>query len=258
MPPTTSQPPYHLTISGDLGSGKSTGAQLIAAALDLDVLSTGDIHRSIARARGMSALGANYAAEADPTIDEQIDSTTVRVAREAAKPIVFDSRMAWFFVENALRVRLVVDPAVAATRVLARAATDVESYTSLTDVATSLAERAEVELRRYLETYGVDIADLTHFDLVIDTSEATPGEVADEIIAALGRPRPERTVLRLSPARVVPRPEAARGGELMVEFVRPVFYAVAGVDELATGKGQHLVTAGLATTNRAYAITLTD
>jgi len=240
--------PRHLTISGDLGSGKSTVARIISGALGMEILSTGDIHRTIARELNTTALGANYVAEADPSIDERIDSTTVRVAREAAAPLIFDSRMAWHFVENALRVRLLVDPGVAARRVLSRA-TDVESYESEAHAAAGLVERSDSEIRRFRDTYGVDISDLRNYQLVIDTSDASPQEVADAIVTMLGEAAPASPQLRLSPARVVsPTGAGHAGGDLVVEYERPVFVAVAGTDRLAEAvrTGRHLEPAQLA------------
>jgi cytidylate kinase len=212
----------------------------------MNILNTGDIHRSIARSLSMSALDANYVAESDPTIDDKIDSTTVKLARESKTPVIFDSRMAWHFVKNAVRVRLVVDPSVAAQRVLLRAATDVESYDSLDEVASGLRKRSESEIRRFIDTYGVDISDLRHYQLVIDTSDASPAEVASEIVTVFRQPAPTQTQLRLSPTRIVSAAqllgEAGMADDIIVEYRRPVFYAVSGSDKLAraVSLGKHL------------------
>ena len=252
----SSGPVVHLTISGDLGSGKSTVARLVSEELGIRILSTGDIHRSIARSLGISALDANYVAESDPTIDEKIDGTTVMLARESDTPVIFDSRMAWHFVENAVRVRMVVDPAVAAERVLKREATDVESYRSLEEVASGLKMRSESEIRRFIDTYGVDISDLHHYQLVIDTSDASPEEVAREVVAAFRGPSSPTTQLRLSPIRIVPSPslgDASKDGEIVVEYRRPVFWAVSGSDKLARAinRGKHLEQAVLQSSSAA-------
>ncbi|MDR1078199.1 MAG: cytidylate kinase family protein [Propionibacteriaceae bacterium] len=248
--PTPLSPPpdrvVHLTISGDLGSGKSTVARLISEKLNMGILSTGDIHRSIARSLSMSALDANHAAESDPTIDDKIDSTTVKLSQESKTPVIFDSRMAWHFVENAVRVRLVVDPAVAAQRVLLRAATDVESYGSLDEAVSGLNKRSESEIRRFIDTYGVDISDLRHYQLVIDTSDASPAEVASEIVTVFRQPAPTRTQLRLSPTRIVSAARRQGGagttGDIIVDYRRPVFHAVSGNEKLAraVSLGKHL------------------
>ena len=42
--------------------------------------------------------------------------------------------------------------------------------------------RRESEKKRYLTQYGVDIKDLSNYSLIIDTSHATPEEVASRLI----------------------------------------------------------------------------
>lgn len=48
-----------ITISGDIGSGKSTTGKLLAKKLDYKYLSTGAIQRQIAEEMGMTTLELN-------------------------------------------------------------------------------------------------------------------------------------------------------------------------------------------------------
>ena len=72
------------------------------------------------------------------------------------------------------------DPIESAKRVLAAARED-ESFSSVEEAAESLKKRRASERERYLKFYGVDITDLTHYDLVVDTTGKTPQEVAEAI-----------------------------------------------------------------------------
>jgi cytidylate kinase len=45
-------------------------------------------------------------------------------------------------------------------------------------------ERQQVERDRYLALYGIDLADLSIYDLVLDSGVLTPDEVAGAIIDA--------------------------------------------------------------------------
>src|SRR5438552_1581595 len=96
----------HVTVSGDLGSGKSTVAKLVSDIRHFRYVSTGDIHRDIARSMNLSTLETNLLAERDRFIDSKVDGATRELSVAATAPIVFDSRIAWFMVAQAFKVRL--------------------------------------------------------------------------------------------------------------------------------------------------------
>jgi predicted cytidylate kinase len=246
---TSPIPPRHVTISGDLGSGKSSVAAELAGMLGYHVVSTGSLQREIASSLNMNTLEANLHAESDWSIDDRIDSMTVRVAREAAGGIVFDSRMAWHFVPGALRVRLTVDPYVAARRVIGRGPAAAEHYGSVDEAFDAIGERSASEGRRFQAIYGVDVARLANYDLILDTSVVGVAEAAVIIARVLDSPPTGRLCL-VSPATVVPAFAAIAGavptigsaafladffGEARIDVVhaRPFFLAVAGEDALA-------------------------
>jgi predicted cytidylate kinase len=243
-------PPRHVTISGDLGSGKSSVAGELAGMLGFPVVSTGSLQREIASSLQMSTLEANLHAENDWSIDDRIDGMTVRVAREATSGIVFDSRMAWHFVPGALKVRLTVDPYVAAERVVGRGAAAAEHYGSVDEAFDAILQRSASEGRRFQAIYGIDVALLANFDLVIDTSAITVAEAAVTIAEAHARPADSQRVL-VCPRTVIPafgwkdgagRPWTASGqGGVPVVHARPFNFALGGaqtlVEALARGDG---------------------
>ena len=57
-----------------------------------------------------------------------------------------------------------------------------ETYSSIEEAMTKINERRQAERIRYTQCYGVDILDMSNYDCVIDTTNATPEEVADEMI----------------------------------------------------------------------------
>ena len=63
-----------LTVSGPIGSGKSTVAKLLASRLDFHYMSTGDIFRQNARKHGMSVEAFNEYAEKHPEVDVDQDN----------------------------------------------------------------------------------------------------------------------------------------------------------------------------------------
>lgn len=171
-----------ISITGKLGSGKSTVCHMIRDRYGYEIFSTGTIQREVARERGISTLELNRLMKIDHSLDDQIDATTTRLSRERKEDkLIFDSRMAWHFAEDTFKIFLTVDPMVAAQRVMAAGRDAEERYDSVEEARDMLVERSRVEQARFLELYGVDLYDHANFDLVVDSSGRTPAEVVDVI-----------------------------------------------------------------------------
>ena len=63
-----------ISITGDLGSGKSTVSKILKERLNYEYIYTGKIQREIADKYKMTTLELNKYAETHPEIDEQIDA----------------------------------------------------------------------------------------------------------------------------------------------------------------------------------------
>jgi cytidylate kinase len=207
-----------IVISGDLGSGKTTVAKELAQRLDLPQISVGNLYREMAQSRGMSALQLNLHAELDDAVDGYVDQLQSKIAK-SGEQLVVDGRLAWFFFTGAFKVHLVVDPAVAAQRVLSRPQDGVEIYSSLDEAQELLRNRSESERARFFRRYHVDKGRLRNYDMVCDTTRASSGEVADQIVAAFGGSGGEDILtaspplLLLDPRRIYPteKIQALRG-----------------------------------------------
>jgi cytidylate kinase len=172
----------HITITGDLGSGKSAVSRLLAQQLGYTVISTGAIQRSIAAERGMTTLELNKYTETHPEIDDLID-TRIKSLADSKELYVIDSRLAWFFLPDSFKVYLTVNTEVAAERILGDAARgQTETYASRAAAIADLTERKRRENVRFLNYYGADCANLSLFDIVVDTSLLTPDEVAARVV----------------------------------------------------------------------------
>jgi len=171
-----------ISLAGDLGSGKSTVAKLLIAELGAEYYSTGAIVRDIAARRGMSVVELNEYMETHPEIDTEIDDGLVALG-EVDKLLVIDSRMAWHFTKGTFRVYLSADPETSALRIMNANRQGEHASTLEETIAETKARRAS-EKKRYMTQYGVDIMDLSNYDLVVDTTVATPSEVASYILLA--------------------------------------------------------------------------
>jgi CMP/dCMP kinase len=256
----------HIAISGELGSGKSTLAALLSAELDMPVVRSGDALRGIAREMGISTLDANLLAEAESMIDDQIDGALIEIAA-SHKAAILDSRMAWHFVPTAIKIHLIVEPVIAARRLSTGRTSVVENYQSADQAYVDAEARHQSEVRRFREKYDVDISRLENYDLVVDSSDASPQQVFDTVASFIANPQPHDFPLRLSPTRIVPaaiyhaRIESSPSEclhehsiedddteHISIVYVRPHIFAVAGFKRLtlALADGDRLVPAALA------------
>lgn len=182
-----------ISITGDLGSGKSAVTKLLAEKLGFPVLSTGSIQRGIAQRLGMSTLELNQYTETHPEIDDEIDSV-FKEMNLSEEDYLLDSRLAWFFVPNSFKVYLQVDVKVAAERIMNDKSRKSERYASKEEAIADLQARKTSENQRFLRVYAADCTNLKNFNLVINTHNVTPETVADKIIACFERYRQNQPV----------------------------------------------------------------
>ncbi|MCU1454876.1 MAG: family ATPase [Acidimicrobiales bacterium] len=169
-----------VTISGLPGSGTSTVARRLAPLLGIDHLDGGSVFRAMAAERGLALPEFAALAEQDDRIDRDLDARLAERARAGA--VVLESRLAGWLVSeagiDALRVWIDCDERVRAERVAARDGGSAAVTQQLN------RDREASERRRYWDYYGIDLRDLAAYDLVLDSSERTPDELIDEILAA--------------------------------------------------------------------------
>ncbi|MEZ4921367.1 MAG: cytidylate kinase family protein [Saprospiraceae bacterium] len=172
-----------ITITGDLGSGKSAVSRLLCEKTGYQYLSTGQIQRQLAADMGMDTLEMNRLADTDPSIDEKIDSV-FKDLNTNPEGFVIDSRLAWFFIPNSFKVYLKVDVETAAKRILGDEERNSEQYKNLQEAMDKLLARKASENQRFLDKYGADCSNMDNFDLILDTSNHSPDMIAALIMKA--------------------------------------------------------------------------
>ena len=180
----------HITITGNLGSGKSTVCRLLEANHGFEYYSTGTIQRKIAEEMGLNVLEMNRIMCSDSKYDNMIDNTTARISRENPdKDMIFDSRLAWNFVEKSFKIFLTVSLNEAAKRVF--------------------ADDKRGEDRRYKDIYNLNYFDFSNYNLILDSTCCTPGMLtkvilreADLYFKQTGYYSEHATKLLISPTRL--------------------------------------------------------
>ena len=171
-----------ITISGPPGSGKTTACNSLSQRLGYKAVVFGKIFRQMAADRGMTLVEFGDLAEKDPAIDKKIDSTIVDTAKDA-DDIILESRLsAYMMARNgipAFKIYLHASPEVRVSRIGVREGESVEAAQEVTKL------REASEAKRYKMYYGIDITDLSVYDLVVDTDHLDPDQVIETIMKGI-------------------------------------------------------------------------
>ena len=173
----------NITIAGDLGSGKSTVANHLINNINYRIESAGLIFRRLAEQHGMSAKEFNQFIESNPKYDNMVDDT-IKEMGEKEENIIFDSRLAWYFVPKSFKIYMYVDVDTATERIFNDKGRVSESYSDMATAKKEIIERRESEVLRYKTFYNIDINNYSNYDFIIDTSHATKDEVNDLVLSS--------------------------------------------------------------------------
>ncbi len=173
---------YKISLTGDIGSGKSTIGQILSKKYNLEKVSIGYILRGMATEYGMNVNEFNTYMETHPEIDNVLDNKLKEYENKSGR-FLFDSRLAWHFVPSSFSVYIKVSTVTAAERIMGEGRSS-EVYKSLDEAVESINARHESELSRYKTLYGLDLSNLSNYDLVVDTDGKTPSEIASIICSA--------------------------------------------------------------------------
>ncbi len=172
----------NITIAGDLGSGKSTVANHLISNINYRIESAGLIFRRLAEQHGMTAKEFNQFIESNPKYDNMVDDTIKEMGAKEEN-IIFDSRLAWYFVPKSFKIYMYVDVDTATERIFNDKGRVSESYSDMATAKKEIIERRESEVLRYKTFYNIDINNYSNYDFIIDTSHATKDEVNDAVLS---------------------------------------------------------------------------
>lgn len=173
---------YRISLTGDLGSGKSTVGKILADKLGIEKFTIGTAQRELAEKMGMTPVELNRYMEDKPEMDLVFDDWQKSFENREGSFII-DSRLGFFFVPSTFGCYLKIGVEESARRII-NAERKEEQYDSFDDAVMKITERRASERARFIKFYGVDILDEKNYDFIIDTTNLSPNEVAEKIIAA--------------------------------------------------------------------------
>ena len=171
-----------ISITGDLASGKSTVTKYLIEELGYAIYKNGERFRAMAKEMNMSVSEFGDYVDAHPEIDRELDDFTRKYGEENDNFII-DARLGWYTIPNSFKVYLKVDPDEGARRAYNDPdRKDTENFATVEEYKEDMLKRYNGENSRYVKLYGVNRADMSNYDLVVDTTNMTREEVKDCIL----------------------------------------------------------------------------
>ena len=166
-----------IAISGKSGCGNTTVSRIVADTLKLRFINF--TFRSLAQEKGLDFKEVLALAAKDDSWDKEVDTRQVELAREKGGCILGSRLAIWMLPEADLKVFLAARPETRAKRIQVREGGD------LKDIAEFTAARDRQDRERYMRIYKIDNNNYSFSDLVIDTDNVSPQEIAETIIAEM-------------------------------------------------------------------------
>ena len=171
-----------ITITGKPCSGKGTVGKLFSEKYNFEYMCTGDIFRHFTKEFGYDNI-LDFQTNNDKIneIDHMVDNKTTEIGKtRLSENIIFDSRLAWYFIPKSFKVFIDVDWQTAGERLLSANRSN-EKVETIDEAIKTLKDRWQAENDRYIELYKTSNLDLSNYDLVISSNNKTPEEIVEEI-----------------------------------------------------------------------------
>ena len=155
-----------LTVSGKPGSGTSTLVEKIAEVRGWKSINGGEVFRSEASRRGLSVEDFSRLCKEDLDVDRSLDTMLRELLLSEGCPEIVESRLIGWWAHSmeidCLRVWVRVSDEERARRIMERENLDFNSALSTS------RQRNEDDMQRYRALYGIDLDDMTPYDLIVD------------------------------------------------------------------------------------------
>jgi predicted cytidylate kinase len=175
--------PNLIIISGQIASGTSTTTELLAEKLDYKYLDIGKLFRKMAKKRNKNIITYQKIAAKEPQIDKKIDyNTTIEFIKKNKKAVITGKCTPWILEKLNIRsykIFLKAPEKIRAQRLAKR------ENIPLQEAFFELIQREKLHSQRWQKEYNIDRKDLSIYDLIINTTNLSPQQVIDKILAKL-------------------------------------------------------------------------
>lgn len=176
-----------ISLNGQEGSGKSTIAKLLAEKFNIPRFYMGQFFRDMAQEKGMTLTEFRKICDQDPSLDKKVDDYVTELPTKHKKFII-ESRTAWHFIPQSIKIYLQVDSKTAAKRIFDELTeknnrgNEDTNLDTLENIEKSILRRRVEDSDRYFSFYGIRQDAETNYDLIVDTTNLTINEVLEKII----------------------------------------------------------------------------
>ena len=172
-----------ITVSGSPGSGKSTIAHLLHEKLGIKYVNSGMLFREAAKNYKLSLAEFGKYCEKNSKVDKELDERQIEILKKGN--VILEGRLAgWLAFKNdisSFKIMIDADVNTRIERVVNREKGNFDKRKK------EIIEREKSEKTRYKNYYGIDLGDISIYDLVIDSSNKKPEEIIDIILEKLGK-----------------------------------------------------------------------
>jgi CMP/dCMP kinase len=164
-----------VTIFGLAGVGTSSVGKAVAHNLNYDFRSSGDMFRAKATELGLSLNDFEDKAKKENIFDLELDRMVAEYGRTHDN-FVFESRLAWYFIPDSVKIKLACQFDERIRRIAGR------DNLSIEEAKKQTVSREAAIAERYKNYYQLsDFSADKNFDVIIDTTFTSLSKVIEEV-----------------------------------------------------------------------------
>tara|TARA_B100000214_G_C23954684_1_gene622204 strand:+ start:1131 stop:1694 length:564 start_codon:yes stop_codon:yes gene_type:complete len=172
-----------MTVSGKPGSGTSTLVDLLSKNRGMNSVNGGDIFRQEAQRRKLSVEDFSRLCKDDLEVDRSLDDTLKEMISSVNGPSIVESRLSgwWAYLAriDCLRIWIEVSDEERARRIQAREGGNFDDVLELSQ------RRNSDDMERYQELYGINLDDMSPYNVIIDAEYLDASEVLEMVLREL-------------------------------------------------------------------------